>query len=105
MHLRLLRALGDSADVPPALLLAAAESGHRAGALPQRAVSGRRQAPRRGQRLALGRTQGMEQGRAHLPAAAHVYADLITSVLFIFLLFSSSLTSPKHSRSGPLRVW
>lgn len=54
------------------LSIALTESRHCAGPLSERSLPGRRQAPGGGQRLALGRAQGMEQRRAHLPAETHV---------------------------------
>lgn len=65
MHLRLLRSLGHPANVPSALLLAAPESGHRAGPLSERALPGRQQDggnhPEPG---ALGGQEGVDQGGA-----------------------------------------
>ena len=48
------------------------ESGHRAGALPQRALPRRQQARHRQQRDPVGREEGVDQGGAHLAAQAHV---------------------------------
>ena len=74
VHLRLLRALGDPADVSPALLLAPPEPGRGARALPERALSGwRREAsgvaalPR-----SASRQERMDARRARQPTEAHV---------------------------------
>lgn len=74
MHLRLLRALGDPADVSSPVLLATAEPGRGSRPLSERSLSGRRCEAGGSATLsrAAARQEGVDAGRAGVAIKAHV---------------------------------